>query len=51
MSNDNLFYKKHYIWEKINEETKEKIFKVADDYKKFIDASKTERLSVKEIDG
>jgi len=49
MSNDNLFYKKHYIWEKINEETKEKIFKVADDYKKFIDASKTERLSIKEI--
>lgn len=49
MGNDNLFYKKHYIWEKINEEIKEKVFNIADDYKKFIDASKTERLSVNEI--
>lgn len=49
MVNDNLFYKKHYIWEKINEKIKEEVFNVADDYKKFIDASKTERLSVKEI--
>jgi aspartyl aminopeptidase len=49
MVNDNLFYKKHYIWEKVNEGVKEEVFKVADDYKKFIDASKTERLSVKEI--
>ena len=49
MVNDNLFYKKHYIWGKINEKIKEEVFNVADDYKKFIDASKTERLSVKEI--
>lgn len=44
-----LFYKKHYIWEKISDGTKQKIFKVADDYKKFIDTSKTERLSINEI--
>lgn len=44
-----LFYKKHYIWDKINEETKEEVFKLADDYKKFIDSSKTERLSINEI--
>ena len=46
---ETLFYKKHYIWEKINKEMKEEVFKVAGDYKKFIDASKTERLSVNEI--
>lgn len=49
MINDKLFYKKHYIWEKINKEEKEEVFRVADDYKKFIDASKTERLSINEI--
>ncbi len=49
MVNDKLFYKKHYIWENASKETKEDVFKLADDYKKFIDASKTERLSVNEI--
>lgn len=49
MINDKLFYKKHYIWEKINKEEKEEVFRVADGYKKFIDASKTERLSINEI--
>ena len=47
--NDKLFYKKHYIWEKASQETKEDVFKLADDYKKFIDAAKTERLSINEI--
>lgn len=46
---DILFYKKNFIWEKINSDSKEQVFKLADDYKKFIDASKTERLSVNEI--
>lgn len=49
MVNDKLFYKKHYIWEKASQETKEDVFKLADDYKKFIDAAKTERLSINEI--
>lgn len=46
---EDLFYKKHYVWEKINDEEKSEVFKAADDYKKFMDASKTERLSINEI--
>lgn len=49
MASNKLFYKKDYIWEKINSDSKEEVFKLADDYKKFIDASKTERLSINEI--
>ncbi len=49
MVNDKLLYKKNFIWEKVNKETKEQVFNLADDYKKFIDASKTERLSINEI--
>ena len=44
-----LFYKKHFIWDKISDEEKNDVFNLGDDYKKFIDASKTERLSIKEI--
>lgn len=44
-----LLYKKHFIWDKLNNEGKAEVFKVGDDYKSFIDASKTERLSIKEI--
>lgn len=46
---DKLFYKKSYIWEKISEDEKLKVFSLGDEYKKFIDASKTERLSIKQI--
>ncbi|MGB4438184.1 MAG: aminopeptidase, partial [Sedimentibacter sp.] len=49
MENNKLLYKKHFIWDKLNNEGKADVFKVADDYKAFIDASKTERLSIKEI--
>jgi len=49
MENNKLLYKKHFIWDKLSNEGKADVFKVADDYKKFIDASKTERLSIKEI--
>lgn len=49
MDRDKLFYKKHYVWEKIDGEAKKEVFELADDYKKFIDASKTERLSINEI--
>lgn len=48
-SNDELLYKKKNIWEKLNSDEREKVFEVGDDYKSFIDASKTERLSIKEI--
>jgi aspartyl aminopeptidase len=44
-----LFYKKNYIWEKLNSDERDEVFKLGDDYKSFIDASKTERLSIKEI--
>ncbi len=49
MDNDKLFYKKHFIWEKLNAQEKNDVFKLSDDYMAFMDASKTERLSVKEI--
>lgn len=50
MENSNkLLYKKHFIWDKLSSEGKADVFKVGDDYKAFIDASKTERLSIKEI--
>lgn len=49
MENDKLFYKKHFIWEKLSNSEKDDAFKLGDDYRAFMDASKTERLSVKEI--
>lgn len=44
-----LFYKKNYIWEKLNSDERAEVFSFGDDYRKFIDASKTERLTIKEI--
>lgn len=44
-----LFYKKNFIWEKLNSDERTEVFDISDDYRKFIDASKTERLSIKEI--
>ncbi len=49
MENDKLFYKKYFIWEKLSDNEKDDAFKLGDDYRAFMDASKTERLSVKEI--
>lgn len=49
MDNDKLFYKKHYIWEELNNDERKDVFKLSDDYRAFMDASKTERLSIKEI--
>lgn len=48
-NNDKLFYKKHFIWENLNSDEKQDVFKLGDDYRVFMDASKTERLSIKEI--
>lgn len=48
-NNDKLFYRKNFIWNVINDEEKQDVFHMGDDYKRFIDASKTERLSIKEI--
>ncbi len=44
-----LFYKKNFIWEKLNSDERTEVFDTSDDYRRFIDASKTERLSIKEI--
>lgn len=47
--NNDLFYKKHYIWDKLSQEERNDVFTMSDDYRVFMDNSKTERLSVKEI--
>lgn len=49
MEKDKLFYKKHYIWEKLNNDERNDVFTIGDDYRAFMDSSKTERLSIKEI--
>jgi aspartyl aminopeptidase len=48
-TNEELIYKKKFIWEKISVEERGEVFELGEDYKSFIDASKTERLSIKEI--
>ncbi len=48
-ANEELLYKKKFIWEKISAEERAEVFELGEDYKSFIDASKTERLSIKEI--
>lgn len=42
-------YSSKNIWEEIDEETFDQIFTYAENYKKFLDRSKTERLTVKWI--
>lgn len=50
MDKDNkLFYKKKFIWEKLSPVERNDVFSLGDDYRAFIDSSKTERLSIKEI--
>lgn len=44
-----LFYEKQFIWGKLGEDERTEVFSLSDDYRKFMDASKTERLSIKEI--
>lgn len=43
------FYEKKLVWEEINQNERQAVFEFGEDYKKFIDSSKTERNSVKEI--
>lgn len=49
IKNEELMYKKKFIWEELDKKERAEVFELGDDYKKFIDASKTERLSIKEI--
>ncbi len=44
-----LFYERKFVWEEINEKAKKDVFSISEDYKVFLDSSKTERESVKEI--
>jgi len=46
---ENLVYKGKNVWEKVSEEEKEKIFALGEEYKSFLDKSKTEREAVREI--
>ena len=41
-----LFARKKNGWDRVNEETEEKIFSYCEDYKRFLDAGKTERRVV-----
>lgn len=45
----NLIYNKKNIWEVADEATTKEIFAMGEDYKKFLDSSKTERWAVREI--
>ena len=42
-------YSRKNVWENASEDKKKQIFDTAEDFKKFNDASKTERLAVREI--
>lgn len=44
-----LAYEKKFVWETANKTEKKEIMKLADEYKLFMDVSKTERASAKEI--
>jgi aspartyl aminopeptidase len=46
---EKLTYSRVNIWERIDSKEKESVFKLADDYKSFLDKAKTERESVDEI--
>ncbi len=42
-------YKRKNIWLNINEDQKQELFNISDDYINFLDTARTERLAVKEI--
>ncbi len=46
---DRLLYKPKPVWDSIDKAEQKAIFDLADDYKAFLTAAKTERLAVKEI--
>lgn len=46
---EKLIHSRKNVWELINEEQKENVFKFNEDYKKFLNNSKTERKTVEEI--
>lgn len=42
-------YKRKNVWLNINEDQKQELFNISDDYINFLDTARTERLAVKEI--
>lgn len=46
---ESLTHKWRNIWESVNEDEREKIFGISEEYKSFLDKGKTEREAVKEI--
>ena len=46
---EKIGYKKKNVWDDISIKDEKSIFKFADEYKKFLDESKTEREAVKNI--
>ena len=49
MSKDNLNFETRNVWEVTNEKTHKEIFELSEDYKSFLDNSKTERWACREI--
>lgn len=49
MSSKDLKYEVKNVWNHVDDQTKDQIFDLNNDYKKFLDASKTERWAVREI--
>lgn len=46
---ESLTHKWRNVWESVNEDEREKIFGISEEYKSFLDKGKTEREAVKEI--
>ncbi|MCR2043069.1 aminopeptidase [Anaerosalibacter massiliensis] len=46
---EKLTFKFKNVWQNVNEEEKEELFNLNEDYKRFLDTSKTEREATKEI--
>ncbi len=49
MLQESLTHKWRNVWESVNEDEREKIFGISEEYKSFLDKGKTEREAVKEI--
>ena len=49
MAMDNLTVKYGYVWDALNEEQRAEVMTMGEDYKAFMDASKTERTCTNEL--
>jgi aspartyl aminopeptidase len=44
-----LSYQRRFVWDELSSEEGEKVWKISEDYKTFLNASKTEREAIREI--